>query len=83
MYSDAECGQYGAGDAYEGQGFGTSFSTKAIRLAFIRKVYGILSVQLLISFGFICVFAIPLGWHETVVEREYMGFMGFIVCILH
>ncbi|CAG2105422.1 unnamed protein product, partial [Medioppia subpectinata] len=58
MYSAAENGQYGA-DTYEGEGFGSSFGTKAIRLAFIRKVYGILSVQLLVSFGFICVFAIP------------------------
>ncbi|CAG2171460.1 unnamed protein product [Oppiella nova] len=77
MYSDAECGQYGAGDAYEGQGFGTSFSTKAIRLAFIRKVYGILSVQLLISFGFICVFAIPDGMRQWSRENIWVLWVSF------
>ncbi len=55
MDSAAELGQC----RYEGEGLGRSFNEKAVRLAFIRKVYGILSVQLLITFGFICIFAIP------------------------
>lgn len=37
-------------------GFGSSFSDKAIRMAFIRKVYGILMVQLAITVAFICLF---------------------------
>ncbi|BFZ22459.1 hypothetical protein BsWGS_25499 [Bradybaena similaris] len=36
--------------------FGSSFSDKAIRRAFIRKVYMILFAQLLVTFAFICLF---------------------------
>lgn len=39
-------------------GFGGSFSEKAIRHAFIRKVYLILMVQLLVTFGFVCLFSL-------------------------
>ncbi|XP_055330852.1 protein lifeguard 1-like [Paramacrobiotus metropolitanus] len=40
-----------------GHGFGEfQFSEKTIRLGFIRKVYAILSIQLLISVGFIALF---------------------------
>lgn len=35
---------------------GAAFSEKAIRLGFIRKVYGILFVQLLITFGIVAIF---------------------------
>jgi FtsH-binding integral membrane protein len=77
MYSAAESGQYG--DGYEGQGFGTSFGTKALRLAFIRKVYGILSVQLLITFGFICIFAIPDSVRDWSRENTWIIFVAFVV----
>ncbi|RWS13366.1 lifeguard-like protein [Dinothrombium tinctorium] len=33
----------------------SAFESKSIRLGFIRKVYGILSVQLLVSFGFVLI----------------------------
>jgi hypothetical protein len=33
-----------------------AFSSKAIRMAFIRKTYGILSLQLIISFGTVFAF---------------------------
>lgn len=39
-----------------GDEFGNSFSEKHIRMAFIRKVYSILMVQLAITVGFICLF---------------------------
>ncbi|CAG2106005.1 unnamed protein product, partial [Medioppia subpectinata] len=80
MYSAAENGQYGA-DTYEGEGFGSSFGTKAIRLAFIRKVYGILSVQLLVSFGFICVFAIPDGMRKWSQENIWVLWLAFGVAM--
>lgn len=38
--------------------FGNSFSDKAVRHAFIRKVYLILMVQLLVTFGFVCLFSL-------------------------
>lgn len=37
---------------------GGSFSDKAIRHAFIRKVYLILMLQLLVTFGFVCLFSL-------------------------
>merc|ERR1712032_116887 len=40
-------------------GMGSSFSDKAIRLNFIRKVYSILTVQLIVTMGFIGFFFIP------------------------
>merc|ERR1712142_763813 len=41
--------------------FGASFSDKAIRHAFIRKVYLILMVQLLITLGFVSLFTFHEG----------------------
>lgn len=35
-----------------------AFGSKSVRLAFIRKVYGILSAQLVITFGFVLIFAL-------------------------
>ncbi|GIY68897.1 protein lifeguard 1 [Caerostris darwini] len=57
-YTDAEYATLGAE-------FGSSFSEKSIRMAFIRKVYAILMVQLAITFGFISLFV----YNESV--REY------------
>lgn len=48
-YSDSEYAALGAE-------FGSSFSEKNIRMAFIRKVYAILMVQLAITFAFISLF---------------------------
>lgn len=45
-------------DYSEEETFGSSFSERAIRHAFIRKVYLILMTQLLVTFGFICVFSL-------------------------
>jgi hypothetical protein len=36
--------------------FGSSFGNKAIRAAFVRKVYAILMLQLLTTIGFIALF---------------------------
>ena len=40
---------------------GSSFGDAAIRRAFIKKVYGILSVQLLVTMGIIAIFIYPQG----------------------
>ena len=37
-------------------GFGSSFSDKAIRMRFVRKVYSILLIQLLVTTAIIAVF---------------------------
>lgn len=47
MYNSAENGEYDSAATYG------AFSDKNIRQGFIRKVYGILSVQLVITFGFV------------------------------
>nr|XP_054751561.1 protein lifeguard 2-like isoform X1 [Lytechinus pictus]XP_054751562.1 protein lifeguard 2-like isoform X1 [Lytechinus pictus]XP_054751563.1 protein lifeguard 2-like isoform X1 [Lytechinus pictus] len=52
---------YGGGgspgsDVEEGFSAGRGFNNKAIRAAFIKKVYFILFIQLLVTFGIICVF---------------------------
>jgi len=79
MYSAAESGQYG----YEGtDGFGSNFGAKAVRLAFIRKVYGILSVQLLITFGFICIFAVPQPVREWSQANTWLLWVAFIVAFV-
>ncbi|XP_076063893.1 protein lifeguard 1-like [Oratosquilla oratoria] len=46
MSNDAEMGSYGAFE----------FSEKSVRMGFIKKVYGILCVQLVITFGIVCLF---------------------------
>ncbi|KAI1290406.1 Protein lifeguard 2 [Halotydeus destructor] len=45
-----------------------AFGAKSVRLAFIRKVYGILSAQLVITFGFVLIFVFHDGtkdWAKT------------------
>jgi FtsH-binding integral membrane protein len=54
---------YGGEEGGLTQGFAgdeqfNAFGAKSVRLAFIRKVYGILSAQLIITFGFVLVFAL-------------------------
>ena len=38
------------------EGFGSSFSDKSIRMKFVRKVYTILLIQLLVTTGIVAVF---------------------------
>ena len=38
------------------QGFGSSFSDRSIRMRFVRKVYSILLIQLLVTTGIIAIF---------------------------
>ncbi|XP_076333001.1 protein lifeguard 1-like [Tachypleus tridentatus] len=57
-------GTFGYGQEYDNtaannsplEGIENAFSEKAIRMGFIRKVYGILMVQLAVTVGFICLF---------------------------
>jgi len=80
MYSAAESGQYGSqypDSGYDGEGYGGTFGAKAVRLAFIRKVYGILSAQLVVTFGFICVFAIPDTVRQWSHENLWILWLAF------
>ena len=54
-YGGGETGGLTASSSFDDAG---AFGAKSVRLAFIRKVYGILSAQLVITFGFVLLFAI-------------------------
>ena len=65
----------------EGGNFGVSggmgFSDKAIRRGFIRKVYGILSLQLFVTFGIIMLFTHVEGLREYAKVNRWMLWTGF------
>ncbi|XP_071152449.1 protein lifeguard 2-like [Mytilus edulis] len=71
--------------------FGSSFSDKAVRMAFIRKVYLILMVQLLVTFGFVCLFSLvkPIKnfiqttgiWFYLVSNATFLVTYIVLVCI--
>lgn len=71
--------------------FGSSFSDKAVRMAFIRKVYLILMVQLLVTFGFVCLFSLvkPIktfiqttgSWFYWVSYATFLVTYIVLVCI--
>ena len=56
MGSPTMSGGAEAGGDFEGSM--SAFGSKAVRMGFIRKVYSILSVQLIITFGFILIFTL-------------------------
>ena len=63
---------------------GSSFGDKAIRRAFIKKVYGILSVQLLVTCGIIAIFIFPQGGtiNRYVKENQWVYLTSFAVSIV-
>ncbi|OTF73177.1 hypothetical protein BLA29_001265 [Euroglyphus maynei] len=60
----------GYGDQFEG------FGSKAVRLGFIRKVYGILSVQLTITFGFVLAIATNESASRWTRENSWLMFVA-------
>lgn len=54
-----------------------SFSDKSIRRAFIRKVYAILTLQLLVTLGFICLFIFHEGVKSYVQNHRALYFASF------
>ncbi|KFM63745.1 Protein lifeguard 2, partial [Stegodyphus mimosarum] len=65
-----------------GSEFGSSFSEKSIRMAFIRKVYAILMVQLAITVGFICLFLYNEPVKLYTIEHPEMMIIGFVFVIV-
>jgi len=69
-----------------GEDFGNfEFSDKTIRRAFIRKVYSILMIQLLVTFGFVGVFTFnkDVGlWSRRNIGFFYGAMVITIVCML-
>ena len=68
--SDVEGGNFGASG-------GIGFSDKAIRRGFIRKVYGILSLQLIVTFGIIMLFTHVEGLRLYARRNKWMWWTGF------
>jgi len=80
QYGQAEAGVYGAqsgyGDGYDGGNMG-AFGSKSVRMAFIRKVYGLLSIQLTISVGFIAVFVFSDGMKGFARANSWLVWVAF------
>ncbi|XP_026841019.1 protein lifeguard 1 isoform X2 [Drosophila persimilis] len=58
------------------------FDDQSIRKGFIRKVYLILMVQLLITFGFVSVFTFSKGTQEWVQKNPYLVWIALVVLIV-
>ncbi|CAH8538673.1 unnamed protein product [Schistosoma guineensis] len=75
----------GEGGRMENQFTASSFSDKKIRHAFIRKVYFTLSVQLLFTFGIVCIFCLvkPVTiWVRRNPWFYYLAYAIFFVTYL-
>ncbi|XP_059097466.1 protein lifeguard 3-like isoform X2 [Tigriopus californicus] len=60
----------------------SAFSDKAVRRGFIRKVYGILSVQLLITCGLISIFVFVKPLRDFAIENESLYWIAFAVTMV-
>ncbi|CAG7825552.1 unnamed protein product [Allacma fusca] len=73
-------------DNVEGGGYGVAdFTEKAIRRGFIRKVYSILMIQLLVSVGFICLFLFHEGvktWSRRNTWFYLVAMVGLFIMII-
>ncbi|XP_034030872.1 glutamate receptor, ionotropic, N-methyl D-aspartate-associated protein 1b (glutamate binding) isoform X2 [Thalassophryne amazonica] len=70
---------------YENQDFGHSLDDKTIRRAFIRKVYLVLTAQLLVTFGFVAIFTFSYDVKLFVANHiwtYYVSYAVFFVCII-
>lgn len=61
---------------------GTGFGTKEIRMAFIRKVYAILFVQLAITTGFIAMFVFTESVNQWARQNSSMAIVAYVVFIV-
>ncbi|XP_037916065.1 protein lifeguard 1-like isoform X4 [Hermetia illucens] len=75
-YNDPEQGM----DDGDVKGFG--FSEESIRKAFIRKVYSILMIQLLITFGVVCLFSYHMPTQLWVRQHSYLVWVALAVMIV-
>jgi len=71
----AEDGGYG--------GFSNSFSDKAVRLGFIRKVYAILCAQLVLTMGIVGIFFVPsVKTWATQPENIWLFWVAFVFMLV-
>lgn len=59
-----------------------AFGSKEVRMGFIRKVYSILSVQLVVTFGFILMFSLSDGAKKFASANPALLFVSFGVSIV-
>jgi len=77
--SDVEGGVFAGGTG------GGGFGEKAVRRGFIRKVYGILTIQLLVTFGIIMMFTHVQSMRLYAQRNQWMYWTGFgvtMVCMI-
>lgn len=80
-YKYDDTGELGPG-ADGGFGENILFSEKTVRLGFIRKVYGILSVQLAITMGFIALFLYQEDIARFSRENPAMGISAIVITLV-
>ncbi|CAH8496270.1 unnamed protein product [Schistosoma turkestanicum] len=69
----------GDGGRTENQFVASNFSDKKIRHAFIRKVYFTLSVQLLFTFGIVCIFCLVTPVKNWVRSNRWFYYLAYAV----
>ncbi|CAI2728632.1 unnamed protein product [Schistosoma spindalis] len=69
----------GEGGRMENQFTSSSFSDKKIRHAFIRKVYFTLSVQLLFTFGIVCIFCLVKPVTNWVRRNPWFYYLAYAI----
>ncbi|XP_053208758.1 protein lifeguard 1-like [Panonychus citri] len=68
---------YGGGEAgLSGEGPFDAFSEKSVRLAFIRKVYGIVCCQLIVTMAFVVSFSASEGAKAFVAQNIWLSFVA-------
>jgi len=75
---------YGSGPAGDDGGYGgfsNSFSEKSIRLGFIRKVYSILSVQLIVTMAIIGIFTIESVQRFT-AANSWLWILALVIMVV-
>ncbi|XP_035700279.1 protein lifeguard 2-like [Branchiostoma floridae] len=60
----------------------SAFNDKAIRRQFIKKVYLVLTAQLLVTFGFVCIFKFVPEVHQFARENPGLYWAGYAVFIV-
>lgn len=60
----------------------SAFGSKEVRMGFIRKVYSILSVQLVVTFGLILVFSLSEGAKKFAANSPGLLITSFVVSIV-
>jgi hypothetical protein len=59
-----------------------AFGSKEVRMGFIRKVYSILSVQLVVTFGFVLIFSLTSGAKSFAANNPALVFVSMGAAIV-